>query len=87
MLAVTIDSAELTAVLPMRRVHSKKFPCFRTGRIFFAYRFSFSVPDSVRTRRSMTPRDMNPRVRPENVPDNTRHTHAMTMRHHSTAMK
>ncbi|RNA34638.1 hypothetical protein BpHYR1_046312 [Brachionus plicatilis] len=64
-LGIRVD-VELTSTLPIKIVHSNKFPRLRSGNILAAYLFSLLVPIFLRIFNSVKSSDISPRFRPLN---------------------
>jgi hypothetical protein len=64
--------SELTAMLAMRRVHSRRLPSFRIGAIRRAHLEAHVSPASITTSRPIRSRPMKPSVRPAKAPERAR---------------
>jgi len=68
-----------TIVFPSNKVHSRRLPLARMGRIFLAHSLSCSSPPSAKISRETISKLMRPRVSPLKRPDKSKRQHANSM--------
>jgi len=85
MSASRIDCSEMTATLPVTRVHNSRLPRFRIGMMAAAYLRSSGEPDSRTISSWFVSRPRSPRVRPEKSAEKPSSTTAPMIRPASSA--